>query len=260
MSTGKRLSRTETMALAGDLLVKNEEIEPIKPGKKKKLKESEVEAVRQEAVINTLQHIIDNPGKVKNAKQLLEKTALLITPEETRRLALLKSKEVLSYRNGKDKLATKGFEGDNNPSANALALYEAGMYLRTHSPKQLCYFTCEEIEPIISDYFNLCATARLPLSVPGLATYLGVSVKQLLALAEGANGNEFYDLLQYAINTILAFKSEMAEDGNIAPSTYVFNAKNFFGMKDVAEKQVVVTRFGDSSKQRQIIDALPDSD
>ena len=96
MSTGKRLSRTETMALAGDLLVKNEEIEPIRPGKKKKLKESEVEAVRQEAVINTLQHIIDNPGKTKNAKQLLEKTALLITPAETRRLALLKSKEVLS--------------------------------------------------------------------------------------------------------------------------------------------------------------------
>lgn len=242
-------------------------IEPIEnvksapKGGKRKLKEEEIEEIRSQAVKNTLTHII-NTSDDKNIKasDLIAKTSLLINTSEVRRMALLMSKETLGEGYSETSQDRGAFKDGKNPSKEVLALFKSGLYLRKVSRKELCYFTCEEIGPIIEDYFVLCAEEKLPLSVPGLATYLGVSTKQLLALADGAENNEFSDLLQYALTAIQAQKSDLADEGYTKPSTYIFNSKNYFGMKDTSEKKVEIKRFGDGAKQREIIDALPDSD
>ena len=113
--TRKGISKENLVALTGGLEISTEK-RPKMLGEKSKIDEKEVEKVRQEAVLNSLKYIIDNPDKMKDANTLLGKASLLVTPEETRRLALLKSKEILAYKSQIEAGSRKGFENGKNPA------------------------------------------------------------------------------------------------------------------------------------------------
>jgi len=55
-------------------------------------------------------------------------------------------------------------------------------------------------------------------------------------------------------------ESNLARDGKIPPSLWIFRAKNYLGMKDVQQVEVTPTNSGDvPNNTDEIVAALPDT-
>lgn len=183
-----------------------------------------------------------------------------LMPKEIRELAIKERDSLLStFDYTEEERKSKIFE-DTNPVLEQLVFYKNGKLLEKEDSKPLAYYTKEEIEPILEDYFMYCATQKFNPSVINLSLYLGINTTTLYDWASGRQDVVFRDSIIRAINMIQAVKDDLAERSKINASVHIFNSKNFYGMSDKVDTRITVedNRKIDSVKAKLIIDTLPD--
>lgn len=93
----------------------------------------------------------------------------------------------------------------------------------------------EECEEWISDYFNLCSRTEILPTVSGLACWLKCSTHTLKNHAENPN-SPFCECCSQALSICHTYLELGASEAKLGATPYIFQAKNYFGMKD--EQQV----------------------
>jgi DNA-binding XRE family transcriptional regulator len=97
----------------------------------------------------------------------------------------------------------------------------------------------DEVEERISDYFNYCIAEALRPTVEGLAMALGIDRRTLWTWETGSYraklDNTRLDIIKKAKDYIAFLMSDMVMDNKINAITWIFYAKNYFGMKDTQD-------------------------
>lgn len=97
--------------------------------------------------------------------------------------------------------------------------------------------TDEELSDRMLDFFEVCfGTGQVP-TVEKMSLALGYDWKTLREWENGGPGSTTFRcfLIKKAKEVLASFDAEMVTEGKINPITYIFRAKNYFGMKDQQE-------------------------
>jgi hypothetical protein len=95
----------------------------------------------------------------------------------------------------------------------------------------------EECEEWIKDFFDLCSRTDILPTVSGLACWLKCSVHTILNHANNPN-SPFCDICSQALAICHSSIEVGASESKLGSVPYIFQAKNYFGMKD--EQQVTI--------------------
>ena len=95
----------------------------------------------------------------------------------------------------------------------------------------------EELEEWISDFFNLCARTEVLPTVSGLACWLKCSTNTLVNHAQNPN-SPFCETCSQALAICHNSIELGASESKLGSVPYIFQAKNYFGMKD--EQQISI--------------------
>lgn len=95
----------------------------------------------------------------------------------------------------------------------------------------------ETKDRLYSFFLTLCETGELP-TVEKMALALGVTRKTLWEWEHGAKGAERARLIQQAKEMLASMDAELVNKGKIPVVSYIFRAKNYFGLRDVQEVEV----------------------
>lgn len=101
--------------------------------------------------------------------------------------------------------------------------------------------TNEECAERLNDYFaQCCRTGQIP-TVEDMCLALGVTRQTVWEWENGKRGanQERRDMIKKAKEILAAIDAKLVTEGKIPQVTYIFRAKNFFGMKD--QQEVVLT-------------------
>ena len=122
-----------------------------------------------------------------------------------------------------------------------------------------------EAQQRIADYFNECHNEGLHPVVEGLALCLGVTHKTLWEWETGVTKHPPVErnIIKRAKAYIGNYDAQLVAEGKLNPVTYIFRAKNYYGLKD--QQDVVVTpgnQLGgeDVAEAERILDALPENE
>lgn len=96
--------------------------------------------------------------------------------------------------------------------------------------------TDEDCRQRLYDFFVGCAeTGELP-TVEKMCLALGYARNTVFEWEQGLKcSSERANFIKKAKSLIATFEAEMVSEGKINPVTYIFRAKNFFGMKDTQD-------------------------
>lgn len=113
-------------------------------------------------------------------------------------------------------------------------------------------------------FFHHCAeTGELP-TVEKMCLALGTVRQRVWEWEQGRKGERRADMIKKAKEILAAIDAELVSTGKIPQVTYIFRAKNFFGMTD--QTQVVVTPnnpmqdMNADDARKRLIDAIPADD
>lgn len=99
-----------------------------------------------------------------------------------------------------------------------------------------------EVENRISQYFEYCMETGLRPTVEGLALAIGIDRRTLWDWEVGNTraglGSRRSDIIKKAKDYIAFLMSDAVMEGKINPVTWIFYAKNYFGMSDKQEIEV----------------------
>lgn len=123
--------------------------------------------------------------------------------------------------------------------------------------------TPQELADRFNDLFQLCFDNNFIPTVEALALCSGIDRRDLWRIETGEThkGDGMCDIIKNAKNFIATMEAELARDGEINPTVYIFRAKNYFGMTD--KQEVVVTPNTGLQEQpnaEEIIKNLPQLD
>lgn len=123
--------------------------------------------------------------------------------------------------------------------------------------------TSQELEQRFNDLFEMCFHNNFIPTVEALALCSGIDRRDLWRIETGEThkGDGMCDIIKNAKNFIATLEAELARDGEINPTVYIFRAKNHFGMTD--KQEVVVTPNNLPQEQMnadEIINNLPQLD
>jgi len=103
----------------------------------------------------------------------------------------------------------------------------------------------DAVEERISDYFNYSIAEGLKPNIEGLAMALGIDRRTLWTWETGQTHAKMdstrMDMIKKAKDYIAFLMSDMVMDNKINPITWIFYAKNYFGMKDTQDIQFTAT-------------------
>lgn len=108
-----------------------------------------------------------------------------------------------------------------------------GTYSTKKHPKNLLakYNTPEELQLKIDDYFKMCEEKKKPLTVSGLAVWIGLSRAELIAYQKS---DDFNEILKKAKNMCESFlEQQLHNSGQVAG--LIFILKNCYGWRDRQE-------------------------
>lgn len=148
--------------------------------------------------------------------------------------------------------------GDNGFNAKGEELSEKMAKLKViYDMPKIDINSDKEVEQRINDYFDYCIEAQLRPTVEGLGIALGVSRVTLYNWESKKTRGEFNDyrfnLIKKAKDYIAFLMSDLVMEGKINPVTWIFYAKNYFGMSD--KQEVVLTPnnpLGENASQEEI--------
>ena len=122
----------------------------------------------------------------------------------------------------------------------------------------------EDAERRITKYIEECVDQGLHPLVEGLALCLGVTTKTLWEWETGVTKHPPVErnIIKRAKAYISNYDAQLVAEGKLNPVTYIFRAKNYYGLKD--QQDVVVTpgtQLGgeDVAEAERILDALPEN-
>lgn len=97
-----------------------------------------------------------------------------------------------------------------------------------------------EIQVRIESYFNTCISEGIIPTVEGLSNCLGIAVSTLWDWETNRrnSGTVRAELIKNAKQCIQEFDAQMAIAGKMRDVTYIFRAKNYYGMKDQVDTVV----------------------
>lgn len=115
---------------------------------------------------------------------------------------------------------------------------------RTLLIKSLCTSRCttsQELKERFEKLFLVCLEYNFVPTVEALALSSGISSSQLreIELGKYHKNSGMAEIIANAKDMIATFEAELARDGEINSTVYIFRAKNFFGMSD--KQEVIVT-------------------
>lgn len=115
--------------------------------------------------------------------------------------------------------------------------------------------TNEECAERLNEYFlQCCTTGQIP-TVEDMALALGVTRYTLWDWETGRSQNSVRSLMIKKAKEILAaIDAKLVSEGKIPQVTYIFRAKNFFGMRD--QQEVVLTPNVSPLGEQQDVEAL----
>lgn len=120
----------------------------------------------------------------------------------------------------------------------------------------------EAVMERIELYFSYSAEQGLKPVIEGLALAIGISRNTLweweTGKSRGKLGSSRGDIVKKAKDYIAFLMSDAVMDGNINPITWIFYAKNYFGMKDTQEVTFNgVNPLGNQMSAEEIMKQLP---
>lgn len=123
--------------------------------------------------------------------------------------------------------------------------------------------SAEELRERFNQLFEMCFNNNFIPTVESLALCSGWDRRTLWDIESGAShrGDGMSDVVKEAKDFIATIEAELARDGEINSSVYMFRAKNYFGMVD--KQEVVVTPNVDNKvpdNVDDIINAIPKLD
>jgi len=98
----------------------------------------------------------------------------------------------------------------------------------------------EECIEEVEGYFKLCYDYSILPTIASLALYLGFNRDSLYANMNN-QACDYSDVLKNAVATCQSMQELPALDGTLAQPTYIFNAKNYFNMKDTQDVNLSAT-------------------
>lgn len=96
----------------------------------------------------------------------------------------------------------------------------------------------DECRDRLFEFFKVCIESGEMLTVEKMCLALGYSYGYVWEWEQGRLGTVRADLIKNGKQMIWAFEGEMALKGKINPVTYIFRAKNYFGMRDVVDSVI----------------------
>lgn len=113
----------------------------------------------------------------------------------------------------------------------------------------------DELREWMRDYFALCAKTSVVPTLSGLATWLQCGTEAIRT--HGTNPNSpFYDLCRNALNFCHASLEMGATEGKLNSVAYIFQAKNYYDMKDQQEVRVVAHTETEQINSEETLKAL----
>lgn len=118
--------------------------------------------------------------------------------------------------------------------------------------RKLKFESPEKLAALIEDYFTEMRSEQKPITVSGLAVYLGTT-RQIIQ--NYAQKDEYYEVIQQAKAVCEAYAEECLYGNNVAG--VIFSLKNNFGWKDTQDKNVTIKppMIVDDLIEAEIIDA-----
>ena len=98
----------------------------------------------------------------------------------------------------------------------------------------------EECQEEIEGYFKLCYDYNVIPTVASMSTYLGMGRQYLYDIINNQD-SDFTDILKSAVETCQSYQELPALDGTLSAPTWIFTAKNYFGMKDTQDVSISAT-------------------
>ena len=98
----------------------------------------------------------------------------------------------------------------------------------------------EECKNEIEGYFKLCYDYKVIPTISSMALYLGLNKDSLYDHIKNPS-SDFCDLLKNAVDTCQSYQELPALDGTLSAPTWIFTAKNYFGMKDTQDVSISAT-------------------
>lgn len=95
--------------------------------------------------------------------------------------------------------------------------------------------TDEECAERLNQYFNLCAERNQIPTVEDMSLALGTVRKVVWDWENGSKGPVRSNMIRKAKELLAGIDAKLVSEGKIPQVTYIFRAKNFFGMKDQQE-------------------------
>lgn len=116
--------------------------------------------------------------------------------------------------------------------------------------------TSQELADRFDKLFELCFQNNFIPTVEALALCSGIDRKTLWQIENGTihKGDGMRDIVKNAKDMIATMEAELARDGEINSTVYIFRAKNYFGMTD--KQEVVVTPNTGLTEQPNIDDIV----
>ena len=125
--------------------------------------------------------------------------------------------------------------------------------------------TDEECAERLNEFFDHCAdTGELP-TMEKMALALGYNRRTLWDWQQGTKGNVRKEMIEQAKEILASIDAELVSRGKIPQITYIFRAKNFFGLSDKTEvvltpnNPLEPTASGEELQKRYALNA-PDDD
>jgi hypothetical protein len=115
--------------------------------------------------------------------------------------------------------------------------------------------TDDEIQERLLEFFERCITNGEVMTVEKMALALGYDRKTLWAWETGGEGSTptRRNLVKKAKELLASYDAEMVAEGKLNPVTYIFRAKNYFGMRDQVEHVVTPNNpLGDEASPDEI--------
>lgn len=122
----------------------------------------------------------------------------------------------------------------------------------------------EECAERLDDFFaHVAETGELP-TVEKMCLALGTTRQRVWEWEQGRKGERRADIIKRAKEILAAIDAELVSTGRIPQVTYIFRAKNFFGMTD--QTQLVVTPnnpmqdLDADAARKRLVESIPDDD
>lgn len=124
--------------------------------------------------------------------------------------------------------------------------------------------TDEECAERLNEYFNLCvSTGQIP-TVEDMCLCLGTVRRTVWDWEQGTQGSARANMIKRAKEILAGIDAKLVSKGKIPQITYIFRAKNFFGMQDKTEFVLTPNKpLGDEMSQEDIlrgVEGLPAPD